>query len=291
MKQLVSVLAVGLLLAACGSAATELAEEPAATQPPAVTEAPEESDVEPTAQPATEAPPTEQEPTPTESPTPTPPTREDVTFLSDEGMRIEGWYFPPTSGPAPGVLLFHQRLASKADWAPFITQLRAERPNYAVMAIDFPGHGDSEEPYSRHGALSAARSALAEFRTYEDVDGDRIVIVGASIGSDAAVDECGEGCIGAVSVSPGSWLDVPFTDALTALRDAQDPPVLCITSEFDDPSPETCSSGESVGLSDYDVYVYEGESHGNEMFYQEEMIPPPLIGDLVIKWMDGIFAE
>jgi dienelactone hydrolase len=306
MKQLMGMIAVGLLLAACGGQSAETPPgptAPAATEPPAPTEpavepqVEAETEVEAEAAPETEAEPTAESPAEPSIETPTPVAEdalaealpaEAVTFSTEDGTSIAALYYPPVSGPAPGVLLLHQRGASKEDWGPLVDRLRADRPDLALMAIDFPGHGESGGSYSPEATLAAARAALAEFRGYDAVDGDRVVIVGASIGSDAAVDECGEGCIGAVSVSPGGWLGIPYTEALGALREAGDRPVLCIAAENDSPSPETCREGESAGLSDYRVHLYEGGVHGNGLFFEENLSPEPPIIDLVVTWLGGV---
>jgi hypothetical protein len=302
MKQLISVVAVGLLLAACGAQAaetpgpTQLA--PTEAQVPTETQAPIESVVEPQGE--TEVEPTAE--TPAESPmeTPTPVAEESsaevspaepVNFSTEDGTNIAALYYPPISGPAPGVLLLHQRGASKEAWEPLVTRLRAHRPDLALLAIDFPGHGESEGSYSPEATLAAARSALTEFRSYDAVDGDRVVIIGASIGSDAAVDECGEGCVGAASVSPGGWLGIPYDEALDALLGAGDRPVLCIAAEDDSPSPETCRAGETVGLGDYRVHLYEGGTHGNQLFFEEVLTPEPPITDLITSWLDDVLPS
>jgi dienelactone hydrolase len=286
MKLLISVVAAGLLLAAC---TTQMAETPGPTRPaPTETQAPTETAVEPTAEPTTEPP--AETPFAGADETPLVEARpvEEVVFGTEEEMKIAALYYPPTSGPAPGVLLLHQRGASKEAWEPLATRLRAARPDLALMAIDFPGHGGSDGPFSEDAALAAARSALAVFRGYEDVDSERVVIIGASIGADAAVDECYDGCIGMIAVSPGGWLGIPYLDALAELHIENDRPLLCVASENDAPSPETCLAGQEEGLYDYQVHIYEGSTHGNQLFYEEDLMPPPDIGDLVIIWLDSV---
>lgn len=219
------------------------------------------------------------------------PEAQHVEFTSEDGIPLAGVYYPPAVGPAPGVLLMHQMGVDKGIWEPLIPALRgqqgAARPGsgYAVFAFDFPAHGESGGEFSDRAALTAARTALALMRTFEGINPDRIILIGASIGADAAVDECSEGCVGAVSVSPGSYLGIDYQQALADLRTEKDPPVLCIASREDRPSPATCQSGEVVGLSDYQVHIYEGNVHGNFLFFEEDLIPPPLIRDLIVQWL------
>lgn len=293
MKQLFSLLAIGLLLAACGPATETPTLEPipVSTQLPALTET-AAADRESTAEPPTETPAAEEE-TPTDEMGPDEtttqePVVEEVTFGTEDGVTIAALYYPPEVGPAPGVLLFHQRGESKEVWEPLINQLLSVRPDLALMAIDFPGHGESDGPYSDDIALSTARDALSVFRGFEGVNANRIVIIGASIGADAAVDECFDGCVGAVTVSPGGWLGIPYNEALEAMRSSNDRPILCIASEDDAPSPETCVGGQEVELHDYRVHLYEGSAHGNQLFYEEELAPEPPIMTLIITWLDRV---
>jgi hypothetical protein len=205
-------------------------------------------------------------------------------------------YYPPMNMPAAGILLMTQMGATKEVWSPLPALLQGVGPiqfsqpattvrSYAVFTFDWPEHGESGGTWSPQSTLAAARSALALFRTFEEVDPERIVMIGASIGADAAVDECNEGCVGAVSLSPGSFLYVPYNEALAELRDAQDPPVLCIASQEDGNCAEICRQGESVGLSDYQVHIYEGDVHGNHLLFETNLTPPPLPIDLIFEWL------
>jgi hypothetical protein len=235
---------------------------------------------------------TEEEPE--AAPTPPPPQR--VEFPLEDGMTIVGMFYPPTFPLTPGVLLLHQMGTDKEVWEPLPQVLRGEAPTpdgrslpveqgYAVLTIDIPGHGETGGTYENAAALAAVRAALAFFRTLDGIDPDRIVIMGASIGADAAVDECGEGCVGAISLSPGSWLDIPYGAALAQLLELSDPPVLCVASANDRPSPETCEEGQPVGLSDYQVHIYDGSAHGNYLLTTPDLMPAPEPYDLILDWL------
>jgi dienelactone hydrolase len=217
-----------------------------------------------------------------------------VTFKSTDGTDIAALYYPPARTPAPGVVLMHMMGGSKADWAQFATLLQGAAiaqagqglqaaQSYAVLAIDFRGHGDSGGSSSdQPGKLGDAKAALEFIKAQPEVDKTRIVMIGASIGADAAVDQCGEGCIGAVSLSPGGFLGVPYNDALKALGAK---PVLCVASAGDTTSADTCTQGESAGLSDFQVQIYQGPAHGTAMFRISDQ--KPLLTDLLFAWLRG----
>ena len=102
----------------------------------------------------------------------------------------------------------------------------------------------------------------------EGVDSELLSSIGFSIGADGPVDGCGpfnDGmwgkCLGALSGSPGSYLNVVYSDAVRVLMEWEDWPitVFCFTSEGDDHSAQTCNSatGET-----YEIYTFSGGEHG-----------------------------
>jgi len=231
---------------------------------------------------------------PSAEPTAAPLGPQRVTFNLADGTEIVGTFYPPSLAPAPGVLLAHQRGMDRRAWEPLIQGLQGQlsrsastagdsKPNYAVFAIDLPGHGESGGQWTDAGGLEATRLALQLFRAMGGVDSERMVIIGASIGADAAVDECKEGCVGAVSLSPGSFLGVDYNTALAALGDR---PVLCVASKEDGPSAATCEGGKSVGLKNYQVQIYDGALHGNYLILQNaEVGPAPQPLPLILEWL------
>lgn|SRR5574341_978735 len=215
-----------------------------------------------------------------------------VEFQSGDGTVLVGTYWPPTLSPAPGVILMHMMGGSKEDWLTFAALLQGaalarvgageqRARSYAVLAIDFRGHGESGGNPDPNLMNQDARSALAYIQTLPEVDPAAIIMIGASVGADAAVDECGQGCIGAVSLSPGGYLGVAYNDALAALGSK---PVLCVASEGDTVSADTCRGGDEVGLPDYQTHLYSGNAHGTDIFNNGQQ---PYLTDLVFEWLSS----
>lgn len=216
-----------------------------------------------------------------------------VQFQSTDGTKIAALYWPPTVSPAPGIVLMHMMGGSKSDWNQFAALLQgasiahagapsAGTVSFAVLAIDFRGHGGSGGTRDTQAMQGDAQAALSYIQGIPDVDKTRVVMIGASIGGDAAVDACTDGCIGAISLSPGGFLGAPYNDALKALGSK---PVLCVASAGDKPSADTCTQGESVGLTDYQVQIYQGSAHGTTMFGIQDQ--KPLLTDLLFAWLRG----
>jgi dienelactone hydrolase len=293
------ILSVVCLLIMLGVAACATPTETPAAAPEGGQES--ESEVQPTEAPPTVAPTAteDSEPTaepPTESPQETaepvaPAAPERMEFQADDGTTLVGLFWAPTTQPAPGVLLLHWAPGTKEDWIDIATALQAGSASelapgvqlehgYAVFAFDFRGQGESGGQIDREANVADTLATLALFRTLPGVDPDHIALVGASIGSDAAVDACGEGCVTAVSLSPGSYLGVAYPDAVAALGDV---PVLCVASEGDNPSPQTCQDGEAAAQAEFQVQIYSGTAHGMMMFDITDQTP--LLADLLFGWL------
>ncbi len=293
--RLIVLLGVLALLAACATApTTEEGQPPAAGDvPPASiepTQADEPAEPQPSEEETVEAEPTAE---PTGEPTAGPPPEpQRIEFEAEDGTPLVATFYPPVGQNAPGLLLMHQAGSSRAVWEPYapLWQDGSAVPgiSFGVLAIDFRGHGESGgSGQGFDGVRLDARAALALLRTLPGVDPERIALIGASIGADAAVDECGEGCIAAVPLSAGGYLGLPFNDALALLLAAQNPSVLCVAAQDDGQSAAICEGGTSVGLDDYRVQIYPGGAHGTFMF--DEAYDPPLF-DLINSFLGEVFA-
>jgi len=139
--------------------------------------------------------------------------------------------------------------------------------SFAVFTFDFRGHGESlpddaiQDGVSAHAQefLMDARAAYQTARQMPGVDPNRMIGLGASIGGDAVVDACAEGCVGAFSISPGNWLQVNYSQAAGALI-AQGKSVRCMYAVNDYPSPTTCLS--LMPNEYYRIFAYSGKKHG-----------------------------
>lgn len=205
-----------------------------------------------------------------------------VEFPSVDGTQLTGTYYPPANPDATVVVLMHMLNSDRTAWDEFANRLYQDG-TYAVLTFDFRGHGDSDGEFDRPLAIEDAKSALAYSQTLPGAAQDRVVLVGASIGSDAAVDACIDGCIAAASLSPGGWLGIPYDEALSQITDK---PVLCVAAQNDGNTVETCESGQVVGMQTYDIHIYQGRAHGTSLFRVENQ--EPLIGDLLVDWLGRV---
>lgn len=213
------------------------------------------------------------------------------TFEAEDGRQLVGYYYSAWQPNAPVVVLMHQFKGNQAMWQespiikwlqnwPVPISLASSTPSaegklpsmpaelsIAVFTFDFRGHGESlpadiiSDGFQAHAPefLMDARAAYQIARQMPNIDTTKIIGLGASIGGDAVVNTCGEGCVGAFSISPGNWLGVDYGQAVRKLIE-QGKPVRCMYAVNDGPSPATCWSVQPG--EQYQIFAYPGQKHG-----------------------------
>ncbi len=213
------------------------------------------------------------------------------TFIAKDGRQLIGYFYPAWKPNAPVVVLMHSYGSNQTWWHessiikwlqnwPVPMMLASPTPSasgrlptmsanlsFAVFTFDFRGHGESlpdniiEDGFRKHanGLLMDATSGYQAASQMLGVDPTKMIGLGASIGADAVVDTCGEGCVGAFSISPGSWLKVDYARATRKLI-ADGKPVRCMYAVKDKPSPNTCMNIKPG--NNYKIFAYPGEKHG-----------------------------
>jgi uncharacterized protein len=107
------------------------------------------------------------------------------TLTASDGIKTAASYFPAAAQDAPGVLLFHGVTSSRNQFRSQIGWLNAA--GYAVLAIDFRGHGESDQ-VPRSFGLFEARDARAAYNWLKRKQGGaRIGAIGVSLGGAATL--------------------------------------------------------------------------------------------------------
>jgi poly(3-hydroxybutyrate) depolymerase len=111
---------------------------------------------------------------------------EDVSFTTNDGLRLEGWYVPSKNGAA--VISFPGR---KGPQKP--ARMLA-RHGYGVLLIDRRGEGESNGDPNLLGwqGTRDLEAAVAYLETRPDVDDNRIGGVGLSVGGEMMLQEAAE---------------------------------------------------------------------------------------------------
>src|SRR5258706_90463 len=105
---------------------------------------------------------------------------EDVTFTSSDGVELHGWFLP-AEGPALGtVLQLHGNAENISTHFTSVAWMPAE--GFNVFAIDYRGYGASEGVATLEGVQLDIDAAMRTLLARGDVDKNRIVIYGQSLG-------------------------------------------------------------------------------------------------------------
>jgi fermentation-respiration switch protein FrsA (DUF1100 family) len=114
------------------------------------------------------------------------PGGEDVTFETADGLRLEGWFVPAATGHSRAtVLVLNGNGGNRVARVPLVAQL--SRAGLSVLLVDYRGYGGNSGHPSERGLVADARAARAYLATRDDVDPERLVYFGESLGAAVAV--------------------------------------------------------------------------------------------------------
>jgi fermentation-respiration switch protein FrsA (DUF1100 family) len=111
---------------------------------------------------------------------------EPVTFDTSDGLRLGAW-FVPAAGPSPRltVVVFNGNAGNRAYRVPLAAALRQH--GLQVLLTDYRGYGGNPGAPTEQGLAADARAALAYLLSRPDVDRERLVYFGESLGSAVAL--------------------------------------------------------------------------------------------------------
>jgi hypothetical protein len=110
---------------------------------------------------------------------------EDARFPATDGVRLHGWWVP---GPRPETILWMHGNAGNISHRLENLRLLHDRVGASVILFDYRGYGASAGTPSERGLYADAAGALAYLRGRADVQADRIVYFGRSLGAAVAVE-------------------------------------------------------------------------------------------------------
>ncbi len=112
---------------------------------------------------------------------------EDVNFTAADGTKLHGWFLPAKTTPATATVLhLHGNAGNITGHYRFIDWMPARGLN--VLTFDYRGYGRSEGYVTREGTLADGLAALDYLRSRKDVNPDRIVLFGQSLGGALAAE-------------------------------------------------------------------------------------------------------
>jgi fermentation-respiration switch protein FrsA (DUF1100 family) len=121
-----------------------------------------------------------------------------------DGETLVAWYVPAKDGH-PLILYFHGNGGALADRVPRFRALTAS--GYGLLAISYRGYGGSTGSPTQRGLMKDGEAAYLEARA-RGYDGDRIVLMGESLGTGVAI------ALAATREAAALVLDSPYSSAV-----------------------------------------------------------------------------
>lgn len=114
------------------------------------------------------------------------PSVEEITFRTDDGLTLRGWYLP-CSSPRDAIVICHGFAMNRHELLDVARAVRAR--GHAVLLFDFRGHGASDGRRTTIGFREAGdiAAAVAYLVARPDLTGNRIGVAGISMGAAAAL--------------------------------------------------------------------------------------------------------
>ncbi len=121
---------------------------------------------------------------------------EHVAFSSADGTALTGWFIPAAghenSKNAKGTVIhFHGNAQNMTAHWEFIAWL--PKRGFNVLVFDYRGYGASQGSPEPKGVLEDSNAALNYARTRKDIDPQRLLILGQSLGGTNAIAAVGSG--------------------------------------------------------------------------------------------------
>lgn len=220
-----------------------------------------------------------------------------INFLTSDGITIHGLEMAAGDAKSWAVLL-HMMPATKESYGDFQNDLAAQ--GVSSLAIDFRGHGEStvgsngqkldykqfsdEEHQAKIRDVEAAMNYLS---THHGIAPTRVVLIGASIGANLALQYAAAHADipGVVLLSPGlnyrEIVTMSFIQSLT-----RDRHVYLIASEDDPESAGTVDKLAERSLAKTELRLFKTAGHGTNILGRETDFRKELV-----RWIMSRFQE
>ena len=110
---------------------------------------------------------------------------EEIVFVTEDGLTLAGWFIAPSvKSHGTTVLVFNGNGGNRSDRLHLANTL--SNMGHAVMLFDYRGYGTNQGNPSEGGLLSDGRAAVQYLERRADVDPQKIVYLGESLGAGVA---------------------------------------------------------------------------------------------------------
>lgn len=121
---------------------------------------------------------------------------EAVTFQSRDGTRLSGWFIPALGKARGTVIHFHGNAQNMTSHFNYVAWLPAQ--GFNVFVFDYRGYGTSAGTPNRRGVYEDSLAALDYVAARPDIDHDRLLVLGQSLGGANAIVALGSRPMGGV---------------------------------------------------------------------------------------------
>lgn len=116
---------------------------------------------------------------------------EDVWFQSKDGTKLHGWFLKAQGEPKATIVHFHGNAQNISTHTSYVSWL--PRHGYNVLVFDYRGYGQSEGKPGREGVYQDSLAAVRYAQSRSDVDKNKLILFGQSLGGAQAVGVAGSG--------------------------------------------------------------------------------------------------
>jgi dienelactone hydrolase len=220
-----------------------------------------------------------------------------VELRAADQMKLAGSWFSPAGNKDtkfPAVLLVHGFGQDSRIWQTFVKD-HLLRSGFAALCLDLRGHGDSAEK-SGHKITAKQTwisdpkqfpqdiyAALQWLKSREDVDGNRIAIVGCELGADLAFLASGkyEEIRSAVALSGNAENAKQLTKEIANFQPHS---ILYVATQGDSAAAESARQLEKMTGFPVRVQIYENSSaHGSKILQDL-----PEASQLIVDWLKNM---
>lgn len=217
-------------------------------------------------------------------PSPEPPPGVQGVWLATPAGRVEAWFVPGPAARGPAFLFAHGNAERIDDWP--MSMSGAASLGASLLMVEYPGYGRSEGEPSEASIRAAMIAAYDWLRARPEVDGQRIVGFGRSLGTGAVCTLVGQRPLAALVLQsgftsvrafarerfvPGFLVRDPFDNAAAVAR--YEGPVLVIHGDHDDVIPYAHGRALAAAARHAKLITYDA-AHND--------CPP----DLAVMWRD-----
>ncbi|MEZ5338255.1 MAG: alpha/beta fold hydrolase [bacterium] len=221
----------------------------------------------------------------------------ELTLTTTDGHSIAAWYWKPQKSGAPALILLHMLGSDKSAYSDMAAKLVAE--GYAAIAIDLRGHGDSLFPDGGNpgfraltesdfsGMLNDVKAAHEFLATQQDVDAERVGVIGASIGANLAIIYASSDLRVRTAVALSAGDDYKGLRPSSFIERFGRRPLYLICAKGDDYSWQSSVALEKLATAadPVSLRVFEGKAHGTKLLEEHAGLDDTIVSGWLLNYL------